>query len=339
VAGLASVPRDPDSGRYAGRVANDTNYETALDAGTEAAHLHRVVIVWCLVFPSTAEAAISIRDTWGSHCNRILFFHQQQQDSEIPVARLPARSAWGLLCRALLEVSEAGPDQPDWVLITTEDTFALPENLRYYVAPLNASEPHYLGHAMKFWSQVYNWGSAGYAISRGALTSLRSRFSTGTQCDAGGKYWRNADWYLGKHLASLGIRPRDTRDHLGKGRFNGYSFKKLLFPGAVSLFERYWKDSLYLSPDGPACCSSHAITFHGILSKSKMYQLEYLFYHLRPFPAGGQLGNVPPPAPPAPLFLSEEERLKAAALDKWFQSQLLTTPKDMQLHIAQDYKE
>lgn len=76
------------------------------------------------------------------------------QDSEIPVVRLPARSAWGLLCRALLEVSEAGPDQPDWVLITTEDTFALPENLRYYVAPLNASEPHYLGHAMKFWSQV-----------------------------------------------------------------------------------------------------------------------------------------------------------------------------------------
>jgi hypothetical protein len=28
------------------------------------------------------------------------------------------------------------------------------------------------------------------------------------------------------------------RDYAGKGRFNGYSFKKLLFPGAVSLFER-----------------------------------------------------------------------------------------------------
>ncbi len=29
------------------------------------------------------------------------------------------------------------------------------------------------------------------------------------------------------------------RDYAGKGRFNGYSFKKLLFPGAVSLFERW----------------------------------------------------------------------------------------------------
>jgi hypothetical protein len=44
---------------------------------------------------------------------------------------------------------------------------------------------------------------------------------------------------------------------------------------------RYWKDSLYFSPDGPSCCSNFAITFHGIASKSKMYQLEYLFYHLR----------------------------------------------------------
>ena len=28
------------------------------------------------------------------------------------------------------------------------------------------------------------------------------------------------------------------RDEQGKGRFNGYSFKKLLFPGAISVFER-----------------------------------------------------------------------------------------------------
>ncbi len=51
--------------------------------------------------------------------------------------------------------------------------------------------------------------------------------------------------------------------------------------GLLSCSYRYWKDSLYFSPDGPSCCSNFAITFHGIASKSKMYQLEYLFYHLR----------------------------------------------------------
>ena len=62
---------------------------------------------------------------------------------------------------------------------------------------------------------------------------------------AGGKYWKNADWYLGKHLAGMGVKVainsihkyrqiiqinsqiqvKDTRDHLGRGRFNGYSFR------------------------------------------------------------------------------------------------------------------
>ena len=75
----------------------------------------------------------------------------------------------------------------------------------------------------------------------------------------------------------MGVRPVDTRDHLGRGRFNGYSFSRLLFPGSVSLFDRYWRDSLHLSQDGPHCCSNRAVTFHGMVSSSKMYQLEYFF--------------------------------------------------------------
>ena len=188
---------------------------------------------------------------------------------------------------------------------------------------------------MKFWSQVYNWGQAGYTLSRAALLLITNKFSK-EKCDSGGKYWKNGDWYLGKHLAQLGVEARDTRDHLGKSRFNGYSFKKLLFPGGVSLFERYWRDSIYLSPDGPKCCSNYAITFNGLMSRSKMHQLEYLFYHLRPFPHGGKIGNVAPPPPPANPYLTEEERLKEAALDKWF-SHLLTTPKNMHLLFEKEF--
>ncbi len=78
-----------------------------------------------------------------------------------------------------------------------------------------------------------------------------------------------------------------------------------LFP--FPLFRRYWRDSLYLSPDGPHCCSSRAITFHGILAYTKMYQLEYLFYHLRPFQDGGEVGNRPPKSSENPFFTREEE--------------------------------
>jgi len=347
--GKRSVPRDPDVGRYYNRTQRYT--EDELDPESEAAFLYREVTVFCLVFPTTAGAriavtpgssdgALTIRNTWGKRCNRVFFYNEKHEDPIVPVIRLPSKSAFGLLCDSLRRIM-GEEEKFDWVLVTTDDTFALPENLRHYVAPFNASQPYYLGHAMTFWNQVYNWGEAGYALSRGAVSALTRRFNSSASCQAGGKYWKNSDWYLGKHLASMGIQVKDTRDHLGRGRFNGYSFKKLLFPGAVSLFERYWKDSLYLSPDGPKCCSSKAITFQGILSKSKMYQLEYLFYHLRPFANGGIYGNVAPPPKKEDPFLTEEERLKNSMMQKWFDEQLalMTTPKNMnwQMPATADY--
>jgi len=334
--GRVSMPLDPDTIRYNDRLPNDTSFEDKIDEKTEAFYLYANVIVFCLVFPTNADSALTIKNTWGKHCNKIFFFNEKHNDSIVPVVRVPAKSSFDLLCKSIHQIVDS-EEAFDWLLVTTEDTFALPENLRYYVAPFNSSQPYYLGHAMRFWAQEYNWGNAGYTLSKGAINILLSKFQTGQMCQKGGKYWKNGDWYLGKHMASLGVKVRDTRDHLGKGRFNGYSFKKLLFPGAVSSFDRFWKDSLYLSPDGPKCCSNHAVTFHGILSKSKMYQLEYLFYHLRPFPYSGTIGNIPPPPPPQNPFLSLEEKLKNEAMDKWFESnfQMLTTPENMHL-LMQD---
>eukprot|EP00090_Calanus_glacialis_P046786 TRINITY_DN9352_c0_g1_i2.p1 TRINITY_DN9352_c0_g1~~TRINITY_DN9352_c0_g1_i2.p1 ORF type:complete len:411 (-),score=125.56 TRINITY_DN9352_c0_g1_i2:39-1271(-) len=332
--GQVSRQLDTDISRYRDRLINDTSFEDKIDHNTEAFYLYNKVKVFCMVFPTNADSALTIKNTWGKHCNKIFFFHDKNNDSIVPVVRIPAKSSFDLLCQSVHQIIDTG-EVFDWLLVTTEDTFALPENLRYYVAPFNSSQPYYLGHAMKFWSQVYNWGNSGYTLSRGAVNLLQGKFETASKCETGGKYWRNGDWYLGKHMASLGVKVRDTRDHLGKGRFNGYSFKKLLFPGAVSAFERFWKDSIYLSQDGPKCCSNYAITFHGIMSKSKMYQLEYLFYHLRPFPYSGSIGNIPPPPPPENPYLTMEEKLKNEAMDRWFQSsfQLLTTPKNMHLLI------
>ena len=213
-----------------------------------------------------------------------------------------------------------------WILIASEETFALPENLRYFVAPLNSKSEHYLGHAMKFWNVIYNWANAGYVLSAGTFSRLMEKFPNDESCEKGGQHWKNSDWYLGKHLAQMNITPVDTRDHIGRSRFIGHSLKKLLFPGGVSLFERYWRDSLYLSPDGPHCCSNFAITFHLTTSVTRVFQFYYLYYHLRPFSGGGQFGNQMAPQPKRPVkppALTLDEQLKEQAMDKMFLSKLL----------------
>ena len=102
-----------------------------------------------------------------------------------------------------------------WILVAPEDSYILTENLRYYVAPMNQSKALYLGHAMKYWSSVYNWASASFAFNWATLDKLLDHFSTEKSCDDAGKYWKNGDWYLGKYLAQLQIHPEDTRDHAG----------------------------------------------------------------------------------------------------------------------------
>ena len=110
--------------------------------------------------------------------------------------------------------------------------------------------------------------------------------------------------------------------------FIGHSLKRLLFPGGVSVFERYWKDSLYLSPDGPRCCSNFAITFQLSTSTTRMFQFYYLYYHLRAFYGGGKYGNQMAPQnknKKSLIFqaLTLDEKLKYEALEKLIEKKML----------------
>lgn len=97
--------------------------------------------------------------------------------------------------------------------------------------------------------------------------------------------------FLGKHLASIGIHPVDTRDSEQRGTFHGFSLNVLMW--GVAKPSSYYTRALY--PVGPECCSNRTVTF-SIGEADKMRTMNYMLYQLRVF-EGGTYGNRPAPTP------------------------------------------
>lgn len=87
------------------------------------------ILVRIAVTPDSKDSAKAIKDTWGKRCNRIFFYTADEAKPMIPIVRTPSKSAFGLLCDSIRNIVNDGEDF-DWLLVTTESTFALPENLR-----------------------------------------------------------------------------------------------------------------------------------------------------------------------------------------------------------------
>ncbi|KAG7205163.1 hypothetical protein KM043_018257 [Ampulex compressa] len=237
------------------------------------------ISVTCIVFVKQLKLAKSIKATWGPRCNNIYLFGQHFNDTDIPVISIGIKlvSSWQFLCETMNYVWKDN-GALDWIIFVKDDTMVIPENLRHFVALLNHEDDHYLGHPVVMWGQPYNVAQAGYVLSKAAYRKVMQMFNNSEQCASGGKYWKKEDYYLAKHLSSLGIHPSDTRDQYLRGTFHGYSLQNLLW--GIAKPGSYWTHALY--PIHGECCSSRSITF-GAGEADKMYTLNYLLYHLHVF--------------------------------------------------------
>lgn len=263
-------------------------YNTRKIESVESNWLKKRVSITCMVFVEKLKLGRSIRATWGKRCNNIYFFGHRLKDTELPIINIDTKivSSWQLLCKAMNYIWKK-MDKLEWIIFVKDDTIVIPENLRYMVAPLDYRDDYYLGHPIILWGQTYNVARSGYVLSRGALAKIVKMFNTTEKCIAGGKYWKKEDYYLGKHLSSLGIQPSDTRDQYLRGTFHGYSLQNLLW--GVIRPDSYFTHAVY--PTKGECCSPISVTF-SISEPDKMHMLNYLLYHLLVF-SKGKFGNVP----------------------------------------------
>ncbi|ESO90966.1 hypothetical protein LOTGIDRAFT_191447 [Lottia gigantea] len=236
------------------------------------------ILCWVLTQPKNHKNVMAVRNTWGSRCDKTLYFSSEANDTlsilklDVPEGRkhLPKKTA-----KAFRYCHDHYLEEFDWFLKADDDTFIVVENLRKFVSNFSSSEPIYFGHNfMRYFKQGYMSGGAGYVLSREAL----KRFVTiglaaeGSPCkvhDVG-----NEDVLVGSCLERLKVKAVDTVDDKQRERFlplDPVHYLLKMWPNWLLDFSKFRPKK------GKECCAEYIISLHYV-SPSKMYLYDYLIY-------------------------------------------------------------
>uniref|UniRef100_A0A1B6DUF3 Uncharacterized protein n=1 Tax=Clastoptera arizonana TaxID=38151 RepID=A0A1B6DUF3_9HEMI len=237
------------------------------------------VLLLCVMFVKNLRNAYSSSNTWMEKCNNQLYFGAKS-DKYLNIVTIKMTYTWFELCNVFRYIFNSFNSTYHWILFSNDNNFVIPDNLRQFVGYLNYSDKFYFGHEASFWNVNFNSGRSTYVISKGTLDALMSKFTSNEKCSFSGKKYKNmADYYLGKHLSSLGIYTSETRDDQFRHRFHVDPFSFLLNPEVQSDINDFEPRSIYKNIKGDKCCSPSTISFP-VTSNSLMYFYNYLLYEV-----------------------------------------------------------
>lgn len=316
----------------------DISYGKKIDNTLESEFLANQTRVVCMILATKKTRSRALNNTWTKYCNQKMFYGSYHE-MKIPYVKLKLYDDSLLsprtFCFGFIDLlNKIEDDNFQWILITTDHTFAIIENLRYMVAPLNYHENFYIGRPVHhYFLGVYNSFDSGIVLSRGTVQLLANTLflnrSTCAHLPMNGMvYGGQFDSYIGLHLSRYGIRAQNTFDNSNKNgqptggsRFHPYMPEKHLNPHLISVFDSYWSSNVLPINAGLGCCSDRAITFTGFSSVT-MYFIEYLLYHLSAFTkfdGPRVLGNLPPPYESYRVHSDMDGKvLQTTALNKYF---------------------
>ncbi|XP_038604547.1 C1GALT1-specific chaperone 1 isoform X2 [Tachyglossus aculeatus] len=241
----------------------------------ERLELSRSIRVYCIVLvkPKDLGYWAAARDTWTRHCDRVDFFSSEKVKVFESIS-LETSDTWTMMRKAYKFAYDQYRDDYNWFFLAHPTTFAVIENLKYFLLRKDTEQPFYLGHTVKSGDLEYVDANGGIVLSLESLKRLNGVLQDPAKCpEQGGVIWKlPEDKQLAVCLKYSGVFAENAEDFEGKDVFNTKSIGTLI------------KEAMSNHPERVAegCCSDMAVTFNG-LSPNHMHVMMYGVYRLRPY--------------------------------------------------------
>ena len=223
------------------------------------------IICWVCTYPDTKNSVFLLDKLWGQYLAKTIYVSNNTSLLHplptllFPFSHETRRLLWTKTIFSFRYLFARYGDQFHWFMKADDDTFVVPENLHRFLREYNSSIPHYFGRELTINGVIYCSGGGGYIVSRAALKLFINGLDSVCKDQDNGEV---EDYEFGRCLNRLGIYPEDSRDSIGRFRFNLLSLRyHYLTP--VGRFPKWlYMMSLYPILYGENCCASDVITFH-----------------------------------------------------------------------------
>ncbi|GCB73038.1 hypothetical protein scyTo_0006595 [Scyliorhinus torazame] len=237
--------------------------------------LSLTIRVLCLIMVTPKEIGYwaSAVETWSKHCDKAVFYSPETIKIFESVS-LATADKWIQTRKAFQHAYENYKDNYNWFFLVESTTFAIIENLKFFLLNKDPEQPFYVGHTVKSGDLEYVESSSGVVLSIEALERLYRILDDSAKCpEKGSLLWKmSQDKELAVCLKYTGVLADNAEDDEGKELFNSKNINTLVV------------EAMSKNPNEvvEGCCSDVAITFDGN-SPNHMHVLMYGVYRLRPY--------------------------------------------------------
>ncbi|XP_076990228.1 C1GALT1-specific chaperone 1-like protein [Tamandua tetradactyla] len=233
--------------------------------------LRKSIRVYCIIFGESKHEHYwaVLKETWTKHCDKAELYGTKTDNS----FNTETNDPWTQMRDTYKHVFKNYGDNYSWFFLARPTTFAVIENLKYFLFKRDASQPFYLGHTMKSGDLEFVAVEGGIVLSIESMRRLNSLLNDSGNCVDQSVIWKlSEDKQLAVCLKYAGVLAENAEDSQGRDVFNTKPIRQLIH------------EAVPVNPQQvvEGCCSDMAITFNG-LSPPQMEVMMYGVYRLRAF--------------------------------------------------------